>query len=39
MNIFEIEAPLEIVAKTCGCREKNRLRDIPVYGFLSQSLP
>jgi hypothetical protein len=26
MNIFEIEAPLEIVAKTCGCREKNRLR-------------
>ena len=24
MNISEIEAPLKIVAKTCGCREKNR---------------
>ena len=26
MNISEIEAPLKIVAKTCGCREKNRCR-------------
>jgi hypothetical protein len=24
MNISETEAPLKIVAKTCGCREKNR---------------
>jgi hypothetical protein len=24
MNISEIEAPLIVVAKTCGCREKSR---------------
>ena len=24
MNISETEVPIKIVAKTCGCREKNR---------------
>jgi len=24
MNISEIEGPLNVVAKTCGCREKSR---------------
>ena len=24
MNMYEIEAPLIVVAKTCGCREKSR---------------
>jgi hypothetical protein len=24
MNISEIEGPLKVVAKTCGCREKSR---------------
>jgi hypothetical protein len=36
MNISEIEAPL-IVAKTCGCREKNR-RTV-TYQFIDSSYP
>jgi hypothetical protein len=36
MNISEIEAPLEIVAKTCG-REKNR-RTV-TYQFIDSSYP
>ena len=37
MNISEIEAPLKIVAKTCGCREKNR-RTV-TYKFIDSSYP
>jgi hypothetical protein len=36
MNISEIELPL-IVAKTCGCREKNR-RTV-TYQFIDSSYP
>jgi hypothetical protein len=36
MNISEIKAPL-VVAKTCGCREKNR-RTV-AYQFIDSSYP
>ena len=36
MNISETEAPIRLVAKTCGCREKNKNK--VTYEFIDSYL-